>query len=215
MRPRSRFASSRLRLHAQLNYVIERAGLFELRLTIPDGLEITRVDSDKMEEYRVEDDTLVIALRQQMTGTIDVRVAGEQDLPADGETFDLPLLAAAERRTRTGNGATVRARGGRSRDQRGRSRVGPARRPRCDRTRSIEPAGFMAIHPSAGPHSGHRHPQADPPVGSGRDRRRRPTGPHPRDDQRRLPRGVCRSGHVPHRRAGSGHADVADRSGRE
>ena len=68
MRPASRFARSNSASISQLNYVIERAGLFELRLTIPDGLEISRVDSDQMEEHRVEDQTLVIVLRQRMTG---------------------------------------------------------------------------------------------------------------------------------------------------
>src|SRR5690606_40213458 len=39
-----------VRLAANLNYTIERAGLFELRLRVPDGLEDVRVDSQPMQE---------------------------------------------------------------------------------------------------------------------------------------------------------------------
>jgi hypothetical protein len=81
-----------VRLSANLNYTIERAGLFELRLRVPDGLENVRVESQQMQEFRIEEDTLIVALPQRMTGNVQLSVTGVQDLPADGESFDLPLL---------------------------------------------------------------------------------------------------------------------------
>ena len=42
------------------------------------------------------------------------------------------------------------------------------------------------VHPSAGPHSDHRHSQADTPVGPGRNRRRRSTGPYAGNNQCRF-----------------------------
>ena len=77
---------------ADVNALVERAGVFDLSFRIPDGLDVTGVDSEQMSEFRVEDDLLVVVLRQRMTGAVAATVRGELELPEDGTQFDLPLI---------------------------------------------------------------------------------------------------------------------------
>lgn len=86
-----RIADEQLLLTSVLNYSIDRAGLFELRIGIPEDVEVLNVESEALDEYRVDEGTLVMSLPQQMTGQIAVTMTAETDLPQSGEVFELPI----------------------------------------------------------------------------------------------------------------------------
>jgi hypothetical protein len=89
------FREDELQSTARMVYTIERAGVFELRYTLPAGLRIDRVDCEAMKEFQVAEgsDQLVVSLREKTRGALAVTVTGHVDLdPARKESRPLPLL---------------------------------------------------------------------------------------------------------------------------
>lgn len=96
---RYEFADDELKLVADLGYQVERAGIFEFRVALPDDLEVDRVDSTighKVREFHVEGDsprTLRIVM-QQKTGVdvqVGLRVTAHQSFEEASETLELSL----------------------------------------------------------------------------------------------------------------------------
>ena len=68
----------RLRTTDQFNYTIDRAGVFQLRFQVPEGLTIENVVCDRMKRFDVSADkqTLTVELREKVLGPLAVTVTG-------------------------------------------------------------------------------------------------------------------------------------------
>ncbi|MBX3444504.1 MAG: hypothetical protein KF774_19040 [Planctomyces sp.] len=88
------FHEEELQLTASLKYVIERAGVFELQIRLPENLSIDDVQCPAMKEFRIDDAArlLIITLAERTQGQTEVAIrarrafsagtdAGEQVLP--------------------------------------------------------------------------------------------------------------------------------------
>jgi hypothetical protein len=93
------FADDELKLAADLGYQVERAGVFEFKVALPDDLEIDRVDSTTghtVREFHVEGEasrTLRIVM-QQKTGVdvqVGLRVTAHQSFEEASESLELSL----------------------------------------------------------------------------------------------------------------------------
>jgi hypothetical protein len=87
------FHEDELRLTAALTYTVERAGIFELKLLVPDDLTIDDVQCPAMKEYNVDDASrvLTISLSQKTQGQIAVQAKGHRDYQAGSDMAELPL----------------------------------------------------------------------------------------------------------------------------
>jgi hypothetical protein len=93
------FDDDELKLAADLNYQVERAGVFEFRINLPDGLEVDRVESTTghtVREFHVEGENprSLRVVMQQKTG-VDVQVGlqltAHQSFEEASETLELSL----------------------------------------------------------------------------------------------------------------------------
>lgn len=88
------FRDDELQLTDRLRYTVERAGIFELRLKLAEGLKIDSVQCEPMKEYQVTDEgkLLVISLKERTEGAIGVVVSAHVALKAEeSESRKLPL----------------------------------------------------------------------------------------------------------------------------
>ena len=90
------FHDDELKLFANLDYTVERAGVFELRYAIPDGVKIDSVDCEQKQEFTVTPDgaLLTLTLTQKTLGNIKVAIRGHLSFPEGlpAEAIKLPLL---------------------------------------------------------------------------------------------------------------------------
>jgi hypothetical protein len=89
------FRDDEVQLVSQLTYIVERAGVFELRFKLPENLKIDRVDCEPMKEFQTPDGAqeLIIVLREKTLGNIGVTIHGHRALDAaDKESHPLPLI---------------------------------------------------------------------------------------------------------------------------
>jgi hypothetical protein len=95
------FRDDELQLVSQLQYTVEKAGVFELRFKLPEKLKIDRVDCEPMKEFQAPEgeNLLIVVLREKTLGQIAVTITAHRPLdPSDKESHPLPLdepLAAA------------------------------------------------------------------------------------------------------------------------
>ena len=94
-----------VRLEAALNYTVERAGVFQLVLDVPEELVIDDVQCPQMKEFSFDEQarTLTVVLTEKTLGAIGVSVKAHRpfDAGAAGALLTLPLLEpqGAERET--------------------------------------------------------------------------------------------------------------------
>lgn len=90
------FEDDRLKTDSTLRYTVERAGIFQLNVKLPKGLELDNVRVDSMTEYNFDDSTreLKISLAQKRTGLISLTVTGLQPFDdKQGEvSLNVPIL---------------------------------------------------------------------------------------------------------------------------
>ncbi|MBS0261264.1 MAG: hypothetical protein JSS02_04850, partial [Planctomycetes bacterium] len=89
------FRDDELQLTSQSTLLVEKAGVFELRFKLPDGLKVDRVDCEQMKEFQAPEgeNLLIVVLREKSQGQLVVNVTGHKALDsADKEAFPLPLL---------------------------------------------------------------------------------------------------------------------------
>lgn len=105
-RTRLVFTDDELRLKADLDYSIERAGVFELRLNLPADLTVDTVIADGLKEFNADKDAkvLTVALDQKRQGSLHLTVTGHRSLDSkSGETDQmLPLLEPVGMERETG-----------------------------------------------------------------------------------------------------------------
>ncbi len=80
-----------LEVQTNLSYTIERAGLFELRIELPEGVVVDDVRSEHLKEYRADDDLLTVLLRERTQGNVAIAVEGHVELDADATELTLPV----------------------------------------------------------------------------------------------------------------------------
>lgn len=93
------FADDELKLAADLGYQVERAGIFEFRVALPDDLEVDRVDSTtghNVREFHVEGDSprILRIVMQQKTGVdvqVGLRLMAHQSFEEASESLELSL----------------------------------------------------------------------------------------------------------------------------
>jgi hypothetical protein len=90
------FRDDELRLRSVLKYDVERAGVFQLTLKVPESLTIDSVSADGMSEFQVDKGTgrITLSLTQKRLGAIEVTVQAHQsfDSSADNSELQLPTL---------------------------------------------------------------------------------------------------------------------------
>jgi hypothetical protein len=90
------FRDDELRLKSVLKYEVERAGVFQLSLGVPETLTIDNVSADGMSEFNVDKGSgkITLSLTQKRTGAIEVTVQAHQafDASAENAEMELPTL---------------------------------------------------------------------------------------------------------------------------
>ncbi len=103
------FTDNELRLRSILNYTVERAGVFQLVLSVPASLTVDRVSADGMSEFNVDKDSgkITLSLTQKRMGAIAVTVQAHQSFnaTADNAETEMPIVSpeGVERETGTIN----------------------------------------------------------------------------------------------------------------
>ena len=92
-----------LRVSSRFTYNVERAGVFELSLTVPDGLAIDNVSGPIVSDFNVADDQLTITLTAKKLGQFAILVEGRTDFAeAMQNPKALPFLKANDVARETG-----------------------------------------------------------------------------------------------------------------
>lgn len=87
------FTQDQLKLETILNYTVERTGVFELVLGLPDDFTVEKVQCDSMKQFDVSADrkTLRIALNERKLGAVGVVVIATKPRDASTDTADAPV----------------------------------------------------------------------------------------------------------------------------
>lgn len=90
------FHDDELRLISNFDYTIERAGVFELRYAVPEGVKIDSVDCEQKQEFSLTPDgrQLTLTLTQKTQGQVKVAIRGRFSFAAGlpKEVLKLPVL---------------------------------------------------------------------------------------------------------------------------
>lgn len=102
----SYFGEDEIKVTSQLEYDIQRAGIFSFQLKVPDNLEIDSVNVAGLKEYNFDKQTrlLTVSLQQKFQGKLKLQVRAHQDLEQDdlSGTVNVPLLEATGVERETG-----------------------------------------------------------------------------------------------------------------
>lgn len=87
------FLDDELRLNSVLNYTIERAGLFQLPIKLPEGLVIDNVECPGLKEFNVNASThlLTVSLNDKTVGPVPVSIRGHLTYSAGQDQAELVL----------------------------------------------------------------------------------------------------------------------------
>lgn len=101
------FREDEVRLEAALNYTVERAGVFQLVLSVPQELVVDDVQCAPMKEFNFDDQArmLTVVLLEKTQGAIGLAVKAHRpfDAGADGAQLTLPLLEPQNVERETGS----------------------------------------------------------------------------------------------------------------
>lgn len=93
-----------LRLTSYVNYQIDRAGVFELSLTVPEGLTIDNVQGPVVSDFNVADNRLTVTLAAKKLGAVGFVVIAHQDFAKATEAPQaFPFLKTDDAARETGN----------------------------------------------------------------------------------------------------------------
>jgi hypothetical protein len=91
------FRDDELRLRSILKYEVERAGVFQLSLKVPESLTIDNVSADGMSEFNVDKGSglITLSLTQKRMGTIEVTIQAHLafDASVENAEMELPTIA--------------------------------------------------------------------------------------------------------------------------
>ena len=101
------FNDDELQLLGELNFQVERAGVFEFKLNVPDGLKIDQVRGSAVKDFTMLKDTneLRILLTEKQQGSIGIVIEGHQPLDknAGEDPLALPILKPQNIERETGS----------------------------------------------------------------------------------------------------------------
>lgn len=88
------FQDDELQVADDLQYLVERAGVFELKLKVPADLVIDDVQSPRMKEYNFNEQSreLTVTLAERTQGTIPLTIRAHRPLAADQGPQKLPFI---------------------------------------------------------------------------------------------------------------------------
>ncbi|ADG69856.1 hypothetical protein Plim_4045 [Planctopirus limnophila DSM 3776] len=88
------FRDDQLRLNASLDYLVERAGVFELRFGLPEGLTVENVVATGMKQFDVNETTreLVVQFTEKRLGQINLTINGFVPWASASAARNLPLI---------------------------------------------------------------------------------------------------------------------------
>ncbi|MBI3865330.1 MAG: hypothetical protein HY290_25935 [Planctomycetia bacterium] len=89
------FRDDEVQVVSQAAYTVEKAGVFEFRFKLPEGLTVDRVDCEQMKEFQTPEGEhlLIVVLREKSMGRIAVAITAHRALdPAEKESRPLPLI---------------------------------------------------------------------------------------------------------------------------
>jgi len=91
------FGEDELQLRSTLTYKIEKAGLFELKLKVPEDLSVDRVEGASVKEHQFDESSrvLTVVLNEKKQGDIGINFFGRRKLE-DGAEEDEQLLPLLE-----------------------------------------------------------------------------------------------------------------------
>jgi hypothetical protein len=91
------FRDDELRLRSVLKYEVERAGVFQLALKVPESLTIDNVSADGMSEFNVDKGSglITLSLTQKRMGAIEVNIQAHQAFDASVENAEMELPTVA------------------------------------------------------------------------------------------------------------------------
>ncbi|TWT56958.1 hypothetical protein KOR42_03140 [Thalassoglobus neptunius] len=99
------FQDDELEVSNSLNYSVERMGVFELKLRLPEKLQIDDVISPRLKEFNVTEEgrLLTVTLLERTLGEFPVEIRSHRDLTDSGDGETLPLIEplGVERETGT------------------------------------------------------------------------------------------------------------------
>lgn len=85
------FLDDELRLNSVLNYTIERAGLFQLQVKVPEGLVIDNVECPGLKEFNVNANQLTVSLNDKTVGQVPVSIRAHLNYSAGQDQAELVL----------------------------------------------------------------------------------------------------------------------------
>ena len=95
-----------IKQNSVLNYLVEKAGIFELKIKLPEGYKVSQVLCPSMKENRVDEAirTLIVTLKDKTTGQIKITILGHLPIAKDQreQEFNLPLLEPVDVLRETG-----------------------------------------------------------------------------------------------------------------
>lgn len=93
---RVEFIDDELRLFTNLVYNIEKTGIFELQIKLPDGFELDELQCPKLKDYSEDEatNTLKVLLNEKTQGQLSITIRGHLEFDNDAEEveLELPLL---------------------------------------------------------------------------------------------------------------------------
>ena len=98
------FQNGELQAVNTVNYSVDRAGIFELKFNVPDGLTIDDVECRQMQEFDFDSQSseLTILLRERTEGSIAVTIRSHQPLDENNSELTLPLIEPLQTERETG-----------------------------------------------------------------------------------------------------------------
>ncbi|MCA9087170.1 MAG: hypothetical protein KDA90_00895 [Planctomycetaceae bacterium] len=87
------FTEDELSSDSMLQYQIERAGVFELRVQLPEDFTVDAVNCAAMKDYNIDQTsgTLTVTLSQRHMGPLDVQIKGHREFDASQDTTEQTL----------------------------------------------------------------------------------------------------------------------------
>lgn len=100
------FGEDEIRLNAQLDYDIQRAGIFSFQLKVPESLEIDVVNVAGMKEFNFDKQSrlLTVSLQNKYQGRLKLQIRAHRDLEQDdlSGTVEVPVLESVNVERETG-----------------------------------------------------------------------------------------------------------------
>ena len=90
---RLEFRDDELRSLSRLKYTVERAGVFEWKLQLPEGLELDGVTGDAYKEHTFDKASrlLTVVLAQRRQGALGLTINAHREFDGEAETVDISL----------------------------------------------------------------------------------------------------------------------------